>query len=92
MSLCRRQSEIANALGLHLRAAGEFVHVALKFQAQVRVCLDGKVADGKSILDLLTLAAASGTRLELEANGPDADAVLDALCQLIEARFHEQDG
>ncbi len=92
MLLCRRQSEIANTLGLHLRAAGEFVRVALKFQAQVRVSLDGKVADGKSILDLITLAAGPGARLEVEANGPDAEAALEALCRLIDARFHEQDG
>jgi phosphocarrier protein HPr len=91
MARCRRQSEIANALGLHLRAAGEFVRVALQYQAQVCVCLEGKVADGKSILDLIMLAAGPGTRLELEANGPDADAALEALCRLIEARFNEQD-
>ena len=85
-----RRVTIANALGLHLRVAAQFVCLAQQFRADVRVHLDGKEADGKSILDLTTLAAACGTRLDLEARGPDAAEALSALCELIESRFHEE--
>jgi phosphocarrier protein HPr len=81
---------IANALGLHLRAADQFVRLAQQFRADVRVHLDGKGANGKSILDLMALAGACGTRLDLEARGPDAAEALTALCELIESRFHEE--
>jgi phosphocarrier protein HPr len=84
-----RRIEIVNALGLHLRAASQFVRVAQRFQAEVSVHSDGKSVNGKSILDLTTLAAAYGTWLDLEASGLDADKALAALSALIEARFHE---
>lgn len=91
LSRCRIEIgiEIVNALGLHLRAADQFVRLAQRFQAEVRVHLDGKSVNGKSILDLTTLAAECGTRLDLEASGPDADEALTALSGLIKARFHE---
>ena len=78
--LSRRKVEITNALGLHLRAATRFVEVSQQFQVKVRVSCDGRAADGHSILDLITLAAECGARLELEATGPDAEAAAAALC------------
>ena len=87
MPCLSRRVAIANALSLHLRAADQFVRLAQQFRADVQVHLDGKEADGKSILDLTTLAAACGTRLDLEAKGPDAAEALTALCELIESRF-----
>jgi len=89
MKLIRRQIEIVNDLGLHLRAASKFACLAQKYQAEVRVRCDGKVVNGKSLLDLATLAAERGTRLVLEADGTDAEASLAALCELVEARFNE---
>jgi phosphocarrier protein len=89
MSALCRQVEIVNPLGLHLRAAEKFVHLALQFQTEVRVHHGAKTVDGKSILDLATLAAECGTRLELEASGQDAEAALDALAELVAAQFHE---
>jgi phosphocarrier protein HPr len=85
-----RRVRIANALGFHLRAAAQFVRLAQQFRADVRVHLDGKGANGKSILDLTTLAAARGIWLDLEARGPDAEESNAALCELIESRFHEK--
>ena len=80
---------ILNPVGLHLRPADLFVGVAKQFSAEIRVHRDGRAADGKSILDLAMLAAECGTRLELEARGPDADAARAALADLVTARFHE---
>ncbi len=87
--LSRRQVEITNALGFHLRAVSQFVQLSRQFQANVRVCYDGRAADGRSILDLMTLAAGCGARLEIEATGLEAEEAIAALGALIEARFHE---
>ena len=72
----RRPVVILNALGLHLRPAGLFVGLARRFAAEIRVHRDGLCVDGKSILDLAMLAAGCGTRLELEARGPEEKVLL----------------
>lgn len=87
----RRQVEITNALGLHLRPAEKFVKLADCFASEIRVMHKGLAIDGKSILGLAGLAAERGTRLELEAVGPDAEDALAALVELISADFHEDD-
>jgi phosphocarrier protein HPr len=89
LQVARRQVEISNALGLHLRPADKFVRLAQKYQSEIRVRHEGKESNGKSILDLTTLAAECGTMLDLEARGPDAEAAVDALAELILARFYE---
>ena len=55
--LSRRRVEISNQFGLHLRVASRLVQLAQQFHSEVRVLWDGRVADGKSILDLMTLGA-----------------------------------
>lgn len=87
--VARRQVEITNPLGLHLRPADKFVRLASQFQSEIRVDHQGHQINGKSILDLTTLAAECGTLLELEARGPDAEAAVAALAELVLARFHE---
>jgi phosphocarrier protein HPr len=90
-TVARRQVEITNSLGLHLRPADKFVKLALRYQADVRVHYNGNQFNGKSILDLTTLAAECGTRLELEARGPDAEAAVEALANLVSAQFYENE-
>jgi phosphocarrier protein HPr len=85
----RRPVVILNALGLHFRPAGQFVDLARRFAAEIRVHRDGLGVDGKSILDLAMLAAGCGTHLELEARGPDAEVAIAALADLVAARFRE---
>ena len=87
----RRRVEILNALGVHLRPAEKFVTLANRFESQIRVHLRDREVNGKSILDLATLAAERGTVLEVEAEGPDAEAAVSALAQLVAARFYEDD-
>src|SRR5438105_12296434 len=87
----RRQVEIRNGLGLHMRPADKFVKLALRYQSEIRVLHNGNEFNGKSILDLTSLAAECGTRLELEARGPDAAEAIAALADLVAARFHEDD-
>lgn len=81
--------EVKNRLGLHARAAGLVVRTATGFAADVTVTKDDQCVNGKSILNLMMLAAAPGTVLEVTCEGPDADAALAALTELFEARFHE---
>jgi phosphocarrier protein HPr len=90
-TVSRRQVEITNSLGLHLRPADKFVKLAMRYQADVRVHYNGNQFNGKSILDLTTLAAECGTQLELEARGPDAEAAVEALAGLVSARFYENE-
>jgi phosphocarrier protein HPr len=87
----RRQVEILNSLGLHMRPADKFVKLALRYQSEIRVFHNGNEFNGKSILDLTSVAAECGTRLELEARGPDAEVAVEALAALVAARFHEDD-
>lgn len=89
--MIEREVVVANRLGLHARAAAKFVHQANEFSSRVSVSKDGTRVDGKSILGLLTLAAAKGTRLRLAADGEDAEAAIAALEALVRSRFGEED-
>ncbi len=89
--IARRQVVILNALGLHLRPANKFVGMAMQYRSEIRVVSGGEAVNGKSILELATLAAEQGTRLDLEADGPDAEAAVAALAELVAAGFYEDD-
>jgi phosphocarrier protein len=67
------------------------VKLACSFQAEVTVTSQGNQANGKSILEMTSLAAERGTDLELEARGPDAPQAIEALAALVEAGFHMAD-
>jgi phosphocarrier protein len=90
-TVARRGIEIVNCLGLHLRPADKFVKLALRYQSDVRVHFNGGSFNGKSILDLTSLAAECGSKLEVEARGPDAEEAVAALAALAAARFYEDD-
>ena len=85
-----RTVTVVNQLGLHARAAAKFVHLATRFESQIRVIRDAKVMDGKSIMGILLLAAARGTAITVEAAGVDERAAVDALAQLVESGFGEE--
>ena len=78
-----------NKRGLHARASAKFVKLASDFEAEVTVTRDGQTVDARSIMGLMMLGAGPGSMLELKADGPQAEAALDALCQLVQARFDE---
>lgn len=85
----RREVVIRNRLGLHARAAARFVHAASRFRSRVTAGRDGRVADGKSILGILLLAASQGTAIEVCAEGPDEEEAVAALAALVEGGFGE---
>ena len=88
--LTSRAVTVVNALGLHARAAARFVHLAARFQSQVRVARDAKVMDGKSIMGILLLAAACGSTITIDADGADEEEALTALRQLVDSGFGEE--
>jgi phosphocarrier protein len=87
----RRCVEIVNSYGLHMRPAAKFVKLASSFQSDVWVDHQGTRANGKSIMDVATLAAKCGAALDLEARGLDAEEALSALADLVAAGFHMTD-
>jgi phosphocarrier protein len=90
MAMIERQVEIVNRLGLHARAAAKLVHLAGKFQSDVSLAMDGEEVDAKSILGILLLAAAQGSRVIVRCNGDDEEEAMTAVTGLIASRFEEQ--
>jgi phosphocarrier protein len=82
---------IVNRRGLHARASARFVKCAEGFDCEVTVIKDGQSVGGTSIMGLMTLAAGTGSTIELKAAGREAEAALDALSSLIEDGFGEDD-
>lgn len=89
--MIRRNVEIINRLGLHARAATRLVNCASRFSSEIMLSRDDKTINGKSIMGVLTLAAAQGSILEIEASGKDESEAMDALVELIEDRFGEDE-
>jgi phosphocarrier protein len=84
-----RDVEIVNRAGMHARPAAEFVKVAGRFQSDITVAKDGLAVNGKSIMGVLMLAAAQGSRLRLSAEGEDAEDAVRALEDLVSSGFDE---
>jgi len=89
--LLEREVEIINARGLHARAAAQMVKLAEQFNAEITVYHDGQTVSATSIMDLLLLAAAPGSRVLLQASGPEAEEALNALARLVANRFGEEE-
>jgi phosphocarrier protein len=81
--------EITNKRGLHARASAKFVKCVERFDAEVTVTRLGETVGGRSIMGLLTLAAAQGTSILVKASGPQAKEALEALAALIFGKFEE---
>ena len=86
----RRTVRVVNAQGLHARPCHAIVSRALAFQSELRIRARNRDVNGKSILELMTLAAGPGAELELVARGADAEALLSELERLFEAGFGEE--
>jgi phosphocarrier protein len=74
---------------MHARAAVKFVQLAAHFKSDIRVWKDGTSVNGKSIMGLLTLVAALGLSITIEAEGPDAPEAVAALAALVDSGFGE---
>jgi phosphocarrier protein len=86
-----RELPILNRRGLHARASAKFVQTVERFDADVTVTRCGETVGGRSIMGLLTLGAAQGTTITVTALGDDAPACLEAIADLLAARFGEEE-
>lgn len=82
---------IINKLGLHARAAAKLVSTTSAFSSKIKVAYDGKEVDGKSIMSVMMLAASKGCELNLKIEGDDESAALNAIVELINNRFDEDE-
>jgi phosphocarrier protein HPr len=85
----KKEVEVQNKLGLHARPCSKFVRLAGTFKCDVWVSKDDESVNGKSIMGLMMLAAGQGSKLQITAEGADADAALVALEKLINQKFDE---
>ena len=87
--VCRKTVKIQNKLGLHARPAMAFVDLAGRYKSTLTIRKQGQTVDGKSIMQMMMLAATQGTELEIEASGPDAEKMVADLEDLVNRRFDE---
>lgn len=85
----RAEAEIVNKLGLHARASAKLTQAAAGFASEIWLERNGRRVNAKSIMGVMMLAAAKGSKVIVDAEGADADAALQALLRLIAERFGE---
>ena len=89
--MLQQEVEITNRLGLHARASAKLTEVAGRFKSSVWVSRNGRRVNAKSIMGVMMLAAAKGSTLLVETEGPDEQEALAAVTRLITSRFEEND-
>ena len=85
----QREIEIVNKLGLHARASAKLTQMAGQFTAEVWISREGRRVNAKSIMGVMMLAAAKGSLVAIETDGPDEEQAMTALVGLINERFGE---
>ncbi len=86
-----RELTIINKLGLHARAAAKLVKLAARFNADIDVDKDGQRVNSKSIMGVMMLAASCGSTITLYADGPDEQSAIEAISELVNNRFDEDE-
>lgn len=89
MTELRRELRIINEKGLHARASARFVETVEQFNARAIVEKDGERVSGNSIMGLLMLVAPRGSAIQVTTSGPDAEALMQALTELVDGYFGE---
>ena len=86
-----RELQIINKLGLHARAAAKLVKLSSSFESDIDIEKDGQRVNCKSIMGVMMLAASCGSDITLRTEGPDEQAALDAVVDLVNRRFDEEE-
>ena len=89
--MLQREVEIINRLGLHARASARLTQVAGRYKANVWLGRNGRRVNAKSIMGVMMLAAAKGSKVVVETDGPDEEQAMDAITRLIAGRFEEDE-
>ncbi|MCB0259237.1 MAG: HPr family phosphocarrier protein [Calditrichaeota bacterium] len=87
--MLRKTFQIKNKYGLHARPAAMLVKTTGKFKSTIEISKDGLIANGKSIMGLMTLVAEVGSQIEVNVDGEDEQAAMEAIEDLIENNFYE---
>jgi len=87
--MLQRETEIINKLGLHARASAKLTQLAGQFTSEIWIGRNGKRVNAKSIMGVMMLAAAKGSTINIEIDGPDEEAAMTALTGLIADYFGE---
>ena len=87
--MIKTNATISNKLGLHARASAKLTKLAGSFRSEVHMARNGRRINAKSIMGVMMLAAGLGTEVEIETDGPDEQAAMDALLALINDKFGE---
>ena len=88
--MIEREATSVNQEGLHARPAARIVRLASTFASEVELAKDGLEVNGKSIMGVMMLAAECGSSIIIRADGPDAEAAVQALAELVASGFGEQ--
>jgi phosphocarrier protein HPr len=88
--MMERTVEIVNKNGLHARPAAEIVKLSAKFKADITIVRDELEVNGKSIMGVMMLAAEFGSNILVRATGPDAEQAVNAIAELVAAKFGER--
>ncbi len=91
MTQARGTFEVLNKLGLHARAATKLAQPASQFSCDIVISRAGQSANAKSVMGVLLLCGSKGTKLEVEASGPQAEEAIHRIGQLISGRFGEDE-
>jgi phosphocarrier protein HPr len=91
MTQARGTFEVRNKLGLHARAATKLVQLATKFPCEIALSRAGQAANAKSVMGVLLLCGSKGTKLDVEADGPQAEEAVAQIGELITNRFGEDE-
>ena len=89
--MLQREAEIVNKLGLHARASAKLTQLAGQFKSNIWLVRGERRVNAKSIMGVMMLAAAKGTTVGIETDGPDEKAAMEALAALIANCFEETD-
>ena len=87
--MLQQEAEIINKLGLHARASAKLTQVAGSYASSVWLSRNGRRVNAKSIMGVMMLAAAKGSKILIETDGPDETEAMQALSKLIANRFGE---
>ena len=87
--MIRTSITISNRLGLHARASAKLTKLATGFKSEVFMSRNGRKVNAKSIMGVMMLAAGMGAEVEIETDGEDEQAAMDAICALINDKFGE---
>ena len=85
-----RELPITNKRGLHARASAKFVQTVERFNAELTVTRNGETVGGTSIMGLMMLSAGQGTTIVVSASGPEAEAAMAAISELVGSKFNEE--